>query len=299
MQVEGSIGKHGHIPSHLQAFVRSSKRNSAPGPARHQSMAQQRWQRAAQGAYARVSGDRLAAAPAGAQAGPRASGRPSAPDNAAPAPHRHAARARSLCGSAAEAARAGAAAAVHSADGPRAPPAQLHGSCRFSSRSAPIRTAVAQASSTEGALIPPATPGLHAHRLPRRTGTHQGIASCRVRKLQGGDGRSLGGGAWSVADYSTALAQSPLPLTPFQLQHPRSTFAAQHTPEQVLEAQLAQQCADVAGGAGSSGGASPVETALAIARMVKQCTEQLRSTPLHLRCATASTLLLPSRGTSL
>ncbi len=97
------------------------------------------------------------------------------------------------------------------------------------------------------------------------------------------------GGPCLVAEYSTALAQSPLPLTPVQLPHPQSTFAAQHTPEQVLEAQLAQQCADVAGGLGNSGGgASPVETALAIARMVKQCTDQLRSTPLHLRYALAS-----------
>lgn len=91
-----------------------------------------------------------------------------------------------------------------------------------------------------------------------------------------------------LAGGEAAGTQSPVQLTPFQLPLPPSSFAAQHTPEQSLGAQLVRQCAAVAAGAGAVGGpgqASPVETALAIARMVKRCTEQLRSTPLHLRSA--------------
>ncbi len=91
----------------------------------------------------------------------------------------------------------------------------------------------------------------------------------------------------SVPGVGSSAAASAAPQTP--------TAAVLATPPpdtpDAVDADLLRQCARITAAApkrGVDGQASPVETALAIARMVKQCTAQLRATPPHLRCLPAA-----------
>jgi hypothetical protein len=66
----------------------------------------------------------------------------------------------------------------------------------------------------------------------------------------------------------------------------QATFASPselHTPDPAAAKLLRHIATAPATGNSAEGQASPVETALAIARMVRQCTAQLRGTPPHLR----------------
>ena len=69
-----------------------------------------------------------------------------------------------------------------------------------------------------------------------------------------------------------------------QLQTAFASPSELHTPDPAAAKLLRHIATAPAAGNSAEGQASPVETALAIARMVRQCTAQLRGTPSHLRC---------------
>ena len=69
-----------------------------------------------------------------------------------------------------------------------------------------------------------------------------------------------------------------------QLQTALASPSELHTPDPAAAQLLRHIATAPAAGNSAEGQASPVETALAIARMVRQCTAQLRGTPPHLRC---------------
>jgi hypothetical protein len=68
-----------------------------------------------------------------------------------------------------------------------------------------------------------------------------------------------------------------------QLQTALASPSELQTPDPAAARLLRHIAMAPAAGNSAEGRASPVETALAIARMVRQCTAQLRSTPPHLR----------------